>query len=209
MPTLEIDAIRHAAGGPFSLKLEAGECVGLQGPSGSGKTLLLRAAADLDPHEGQARLDGRPASAYQPSEWRRAVGYLPAESAWWEETVGPHFMDASGASPTELLVALGFDPAALSWTISRLSTGERQRLALARLLIRKPRALLLDEPTAALDPENASRVEALLRSYRLENASPILFVSHDKGQLGRFADRAYRIAAGSLSPSGLEGVVSG
>lgn len=208
MPALELDAIRHAAGGPFSLTLESGECVGLQGPSGSGKTLLLRAITDLDPHEGEARLDGRPASDFRPSEWRRAVGYLPAESAWWEETVGPHFPDPSGPDLETLLESLDFKLDVLGWTISRLSTGERQRLALARLIVRRPRALLLDEPTAALDSANALRVESLLQEYQREHAAPILLVSHDSGQLTRLANRAYRIAAGSLSPSGLEGVIS-
>lgn len=208
MPTLELDALRHAVGGPFSLTIAPGECVGLQGPSGSGKTMLLRAIADLDPHEGEARLDSRPASGFRPAQWRRAVGYLPAESAWWEETVAPHFPDPDSAPLKEMLASLGFEPEVLGWTVSRLSTGERQRLAFARLLIRAPQALLLDEPTAALDPENTRRVESVLQHYRDEVSPPILLVSHDSGQLTRLADRSYALAAGSLSPSGLEGVVS-
>jgi ABC-type iron transport system FetAB ATPase subunit len=208
MPTLELDAIRHCAGGPFSLSLSPGECVGLQGPSGSGKTLLLRAVADLDPHEGEARLDGRSASTFRPSDWRRSVTYLPAESAWWEETVRPHFPSTEGSDLTGLLSSLGFDSEVMDWSISRLSTGERQRLAFARMLVRSPKALLLDEPTASLDAENTERIESLVASYHRAHAAPVLLVSHDPGQLIRMTDRSYRIAGGSLSPSGLDAVKS-
>ncbi len=201
MPTLELDAIRNLAGGPFSLEISPGECVGLQGPSGCGKTLLLRAVADLDPHEGEARLDGKPAADFRPSDWRSAVALLPAESAWWEETVRPHFPSVNHGDPEDVLQKLGFGPEVMDWNVSRLSTGERQRLAFARMLVRSPKALLLDEPTASLDSVNIERVESLLTAYRQAFKVPVLLVSHDKGQLLRATDRSYRIAGGSLSPT--------
>lgn len=208
MPTLEIDAIRHIAGGPFSLNLSEGECVGLQGPSGSGKTLLLRAIADLDPHEGEVRLDGRPAGEFRPTEWRQAVGYLPAESAWWATTVRPHFPTPYLPEWDGMLSTLGFEADVLDWTIARLSTGERQRLSFARLIARSPQALLLDEPTASLDAENIERVEQLVTTYRRSRSAPVLLVSHDKAQILRMTQRSYRIAGGSLSPSGFDPVTT-
>lgn len=174
--------------------MEAGECVCLSGPSGSGKTVLLRAVADLDPHAGTARLDGRSAETFHPTQWRQAVGLLPAESQWWHDRVGPHFHRIEH----ERWERLGFEAGAVNWSVARLSTGERQRLALLRLLANGPRALLLDEPTASLDPENTERVEALIDAYRHAMEAPLLWVSHDPAQIRRVADRHFRIDNGRL-----------
>jgi putative ABC transport system ATP-binding protein len=73
----------------------------------------------------------------------------------------------------------------LEWTVSRLSTGERQRLALARLLALQPQVLLLDEATANLDPPNRDRVEDLIQDYRREQGAAVLWVSHDPDQRRR------------------------
>src|SRR5437762_11925398 len=74
-----------------SFTLSATECIAVKGPSGAGKTLLLRAIADLDPNQGVVTLDGRDRSTIAAPEWRRLVGYVPAEPGWWAETVGEHF----------------------------------------------------------------------------------------------------------------------
>ena len=100
----------------------------------------------------------------------------------------------------ERLEALGFSDDVMNWVVSRLSTGERQRLALLRLLINRPRALLLDEPTASLDPSNVGPVENLLEDYRKETKAPMLWVSHDPPQADRVADRKYEISEGRLKP---------
>ncbi|RMD70089.1 MAG: ATP-binding cassette domain-containing protein [Gammaproteobacteria bacterium] len=167
----------------FDLALGEGECLGITGPSGSGKTLLLRAIADLDPHGGEVCLDGIPYRHIPPALWRQKVGFLPAESAWWGRTVGEHF-----ACLPPCLEALGFSREAMGWSVERLSSGERQRLALARLLCNLPRVLLLDEPTAHLDGESARRVEAVVRTY-LQEGGAALWVSHDGRQIGRMAHR--------------------
>ncbi len=86
----------------------------------------------------------------------------------------------------------------MSWEIGRLSSGERQRLALARLLENEPIVLLLDEPSASLDIENAKRVENLVTAYKKNRGAAILWVSHDPSQIKRVADRHV-----SLSPNGL------
>jgi len=171
---------------PMDFRVPPGECLGLSGPSGCGKSLLLRALADLDPHGGgEVALNGEKRSATPAPAWRRMVGMLPAESRWWHDAVAPHFPDGHGAE--DLLEALGFDAEALAWQVSRLSAGEKQRLALARLLARSPRALLLDEPTANLDPESAGRVEGVIAAFRKDHAAPVVWVSHQSAQLDRAA----------------------
>ena len=186
---IEIDAVRFLSFGPFSLDVGRGEIVGLHGPSGAGKSLLLRAVADLDPHEGEVRLDGIAAAAMPAPVWRRKVGLLPSEPQWWGERVGEHFDEVAR---TEWIEPLGFDAGALDWEVAQLSSGERQRLGLARLLAKEPEVLLLDEPTANLDKENTTRVETLVRAAD----RPTVWVSHDLAQLERIADRRFRLDGG-------------
>lgn len=176
--------------------IPSGESMGLAGPSGAGKTLLLRALADLDPHQGQMWLDGTAATQIPVDQWRRQVGLLPAESAWWHDTVGPHFNGAGD----DLLSAVGFGREVMSWQVSRLSSGERQRLALIRLLCMHPKVLLLDEPSANLDAENTLLVENLLNRYCAEHQPAVIWVSHDPGQLSRNCDRICVIQDGRLAP---------
>jgi len=167
--------------GPCDILVDAGACTAVAGASGSGKTLLLRALADLAPHEGDVLVGGDAQSSMPGPAWRRRVGYLPTESAWWADTVGEHF---DGGVPAEL----GFEPGVAKWEVGRLSSGERQRLALLRLLARRPEALLLDEPTANLDEENRAAVENLVARYRAEHGAATLWVTHDEAQRARVAD---------------------
>jgi ABC-type iron transport system FetAB ATPase subunit len=180
--------------GPVDLALTAGECVVIGGPSGAGKTLLLRAIADLDVHQGEAELEGVACSALRAHEWRTRVGLLPAESQWWGERIGDHFTHLDEA----LLAELGFAPEVMAWEVARCSTGERQRLALLRLLQNEPRVLLLDEPTASLDAENVARVEALIARLREQWKLAVLWISHDAAQAARIATRRLRMVDGQL-----------
>ncbi len=191
---LSVNGLRTRAGGPADFELQSGEIVALRGASGSGKSLMLRALADLDPAEGAVSLEGTPREAIPAPEWRRRVAYVPAESGWWADRVRDHF--ATGAE--DLVTALGLDPAALDWEVARLSSGERQRLAIARALVLAPRVWLLDEPTGALDADSAGRVEALLRDGRGRGAA-ILIVTHDAEQARRLADRTLHMAEGRLA----------
>ncbi|MBC8158803.1 MAG: ATP-binding cassette domain-containing protein, partial [Alphaproteobacteria bacterium] len=159
---LEISNLRGPHLGPVDLTLDAGECVAISGPSGAGKSLLLRAIADLDPSEGSVVLDGMMRESIPAPQWRSRVGYLPAESGWWAERVGDHFLDAANATVQSLLERLSLPGKSLDWEVGRLSTGEKQRLSLVRLLERGPRVLLLDEPTSALDDETRASVEAII-----------------------------------------------
>ena len=208
MAGLRLDAIGHRLLAPVDLTVAAGELVFLSGPSGSGKSLLLRAVADLDPNAGEVWLGDESRSSMTPPHWRRRVGLLLAESCWWAESVGEHLPTAttkSAAPPlADWLAQLGFGADVLGWSIARLSTGERQRLALIRLLAQQPEALLLDEVTANLDPVNRERVETLVESYRRSGQAAVLWVSHDPEQRRRLAappgGRSYVIRDGHLEP---------
>lgn len=193
---LRVRGLMTKAGGPADLDLAGGEIVCVRGASGAGKSLMLRALADLDPAEGEITLDGTPRAAIAAPDWRRRVAYVPAESGWWADRVRPHF---SGG--TEIVAALGLDPAALDWEVRRLSTGERQRLAIARALAMEPQVWLLDEPTGALDPAAGEQVEALLREGRAKGAA-ILVVTHDAEQARRLGDRTLLMQAGRLAAAG-------
>jgi len=196
MAGLRLEGIRTTVLEPVDLDVPAGELTFVSGPSGSGKSLLLRAVADLDPHDGEAWLGVTARSSLPAPEWRRRVGLLPAESHWWGELVGDHFAADAG----ELLDRLGFGPDVLGWTVARLSTGERQRLALARLLANGPEVLLLDEATANLDPTNRDRVEAIVEDYRRDHGVAVLWVSHDPEQRRRLRGRRLVIRERRLEP---------
>ena len=195
MSTLSLQGLRGNGGGPYDLTIAPGECVGLSGPSGSGKTLLLRAIVDLDPHEGRVLLDGKASHDTKAPLWRRQVAMMPSEIFWWHEVVGDHFTAVNDA----WLSALGFDKSVLQQPLNRLSTGERQRLGLIRMISGKPKALLLDEPTAALDDRTARKVEDLVAAYRKENDAPVLWVGHNTDQLQRVATRRFVMNKGVLT----------
>jgi len=178
-----------------ALSLAAAECVAITGPSGAGKTLLLRAIADLDPCSGEVLLDGTPRPRIAGPEWRRRVMLVPAEPGWWAVQVLEHFYRPP---PPALLERLGFADQTLDWAIDRLSTGERQRLALARALVLEPQVLLLDEPTSALDADSRRAVETLLRDF-LRGGGAILMTTHDPRQARRMGARAVRVANGVVS----------
>lgn len=165
------------------------ELVCLSGASGSGKSLLLRAIADLIVHKGEAYLDKDKCSSIHPVQWRKWVGLLPAESAWWLDRVGDHFLKEK--NPHFDLLNLSAD--SFNWDISRCSTGEKQRLAIVRLLEQKPKVLLLDEPTASLDPVSVTAVETLIKNYANEFKVPVIWVSHDRQQIKRLAQREFKI----------------
>lgn len=180
--------------GPISVSLDSAECVCLTGKSGSGKSLLLRALADLDSHDGKVLLDGEEQQSIAAPAWRRSVAYLAAESQWWMPRVIDHFPQADKVD----VRVLGFDEDVLGWEVTRLSSGEKQRLALLRALQFEPRVLLLDEITANIDSENTGHVEALVKEYLVSRQAATLWVTHEPEQIRRVADRQIVISKGKL-----------
>ncbi len=191
----EIADLKTPFVGPVSLSIASGECVSLRGASGAGKSLLLRAIADLDPNEGDVRLDRQSRNRMPAPQWRRLVAMIPAESGWWTDNVSDHFKP--GAETAALLDAVGL-PESLDWKVNRLSTGEKQRLALARALHNKPQVLLLDEPTSALDDRATERVEDIVRRQQDQGVA-ILLVTHDQAQARRLGGRHFLMEDGCLS----------
>ncbi len=193
---LQLKGLQRLHVGPIDLQLHAGECVSVMGPSGAGKSVLLRMIADLDPHAGEAWLNDAACSAMPAPQWRKQVTYVPAESGWWSEEVRAHFPPQFDFA--RWLPLLGLDPQAGDWPVDRLSTGERQRLALLRALRPDGKVLLLDEPTSGLDENAVLAVENLLRMQMQEHRIAILMVTHSQAQADRMAARQTTLHNGAL-----------
>ncbi len=184
---LKIDHIRIGALPPLSFTVPAGECLSVEGPSGAGKTRLLRAIADLDPATGQVFLDGAERGEMPAVRWRRQVRYVAAEPAWWAPTPRAHMPPSARPDRLQRLCnSLALPDAILDRSVAELSTGERQRLAMVRAVLDEPRVLLLDEPTAALDPENAALADEVIRFETLAGRIVVL-VSHNPAEVERLA----------------------
>jgi ABC-type iron transport system FetAB ATPase subunit len=194
---LLVKELRSEFAGPFELTLGAGACAAITGPSGSGKSLFLRMIADLDPNQGEVWLHGIERASLPAPEWRKRATYVSAESGWWADTVIEHFAVNKRSEVAALAARLGVHADLLDASISRLSTGEKQRLSLVRALLRSPPVLLLDEPTGPLDEESVVRVEALLQE-RMATGTSIVLVTHDPNQAERLGHQRYRMAAGHL-----------
>ncbi len=190
---ITVKALTRPGLGPIEFTLAGGQAMAVMGPSGAGKSLLLRALADLDPSDGEVSLDGEDRAQIPAPVWRRRVAFVAAESGWWADTVASHFEDLDLAA--RLLPRLNLDAGALSWPVSRLSTGEKQRLSLIRTLIQKPQVLLLDEPTSALDDDAKACVEELIQGQADDGVS-LIIVTHDKSQAERLGARILKMQDG-------------
>lgn len=180
--------------GPIELSVFRGELIGITGDSGSGKTLLLRAIADLIEHQGEVHWDDRDSRSMAGHQWRKKVGLMPANPVWWYDHVGDHFTEKESQGPS----AVGLPNDAAAWDVARLSSGETQRLALARLLDRRPECLLLDEPTANLDATSERRIEGVIRDYVARENASCLLISHQQALLDRLCERRFVMRGRSL-----------
>jgi ABC-type lipoprotein export system ATPase subunit len=196
---LSLQDLKSPLAGPFDLELAAGECLAITGESGAGKSLFLRMIADLDPNEGEVSLDGAPRDSMPAPAWRRLAPYVAAESGWWLRTAAEHFAGDRLQAARELAARLGVGGAQFDGEVARLSTGERQRLAIVRALVLESPVLLLDEPTGPLDPESTAKVEAVLLE-RLKAGVAIVLVSHDTAQAGRLGARLRMMRDRRLEP---------
>ena len=178
---------------PLSFEVPPGECLAVEGPSGSGKTRLLRAIADLDPAPGSVYFEAIERGEMPGYEWRRRVRYVPTETGWWAATPRQHIPGGTDARFEKLLPTLGLSREISDRPVSELSTGERQRLGLARALLDDARVLLLDEPCASLDAVSGALVEETIR-YQLLSGRCVVLVTHVEGQAGRLAHSRLQLA---------------
>lgn len=198
------------------LAVAAGRVVALLGENGSGKSTLLKALAGiLPPRAGRILLDGRPLSSVPRREAARRLGYLPQS---FESLFPMKAMDLVLLGRTPRLGPLGMPGAAdraaaeraldavdaLSLAVAdirEMSGGERQRVLLARVLAGEPEVLLLDEPTANLDPRHRFLVMAVLRRHTQAGGS-VVFSTHEVDIAASGADEAALLSAGRLRALG-------
>jgi putative ABC transport system ATP-binding protein len=183
------------------------------GPSGAGKTTLLRLCNRLEaPDAGTIAFCGNPLPEVDVLRHRRRVGLVFQQPVLFGGTVRDNLLVARpDAGDTDLRTAVdgvGLPEELLDAEADRLSTGEAQRVCLARTLITRPSVLLLDEPTSALDPDNRCaferRILALVRGEADTFAEPVptLWVTHDHDQLHRVADHVLALDGGRLVYAG-------
>ncbi|PZN95283.1 MAG: ABC transporter [Alphaproteobacteria bacterium] len=192
--------------GATDIVLHPGALVGLVGPNGAGKTTLLRALAGLGHGPGTVTLDGTPL-AVLPARLRAArLAWLPADRdvAWPMRARDVVALGLAGAGNDDAVAdALArADAAAFAdRRVDTLSTGERARVLLARALVNRPAVLLLDEPTANLDPGHRLHVMDLLRAEAGRGAI-VLVALHDLDLAMTRCDRLLLVADGALVADG-------
>ena len=171
----------------------------LAGPSGAGKSTLLRLLNRLaDPTRGEIAYRGRPLRERDVLALRREVCLVPQLPALLEGTVadnvayGPR-LAGRGCDVSRALRLAGLDDSFAGRDARRLSVGEQQRVMLARALALEPAVLLLDEPTSALDEDSKAAVERTLLDLRERLSLSFVFVTHERAQAERLADRVIEL----------------
>ncbi len=183
----------------INLTVEPGDFLGIIGPNGSGKTTLLRVMLGLlVPQEGSVRLFGQPPASFR--EWRR-VGYVPQRAVLdpslpvtVQEVVASGLVAslsllqrigrAQRLRVSEALARAGMEAHARA-RIGALSTGQQQRVLIARALVSDPELIILDEPTGGVDPEAQTSFYAMLHHLNREREVTLVLVSHDIGVVAK------------------------
>ncbi|MGY2003572.1 ABC transporter ATP-binding protein [Blastococcus sp. SYSU DS1024] len=198
-----------------------GGWLGIIGPNGSGKSTLLRSVLGLHAHHGEVRIDGVPTTGMSRRDRARLLAYAP-QLPVLPEGVSTRDYVMLGRTPHRPLLAAprDVDRAVVADVMARLeltgladravltlSGGEQQRAVLARALAQQPRALLLDEPTAALDLGHAQQVLDLLDHLRRQDGLTVVSTLHDLTLAGQYADRLTLLAEGRVAAEGAPGEV--
>jgi len=191
----------------FSFQFYPGKVYTFLGPSGAGKSSILRLFNRLDePSAGDVVFQGKPACDYPPCDLRTGVGYLFQVPYLFPGTVRDNLLFANDNITNERMAELiritELEPNVLDRDSESLSVGQKQRVALARLLATDPKVVLLDEPTAALDPTITERIETVIRKLATEQKLAVLMVSHHPQQALRVGDEGLLIVAGRLIEHG-------
>ena len=191
----------------LSFRVEPGEVYALLGPNGAGKTSALRCLATLvRPTAGTARVDGADVIR-SPLQVRRRIGFLAASMGLYErltarELVG-YFADLQGVGNggrddrvEEMIRTFGLEDFADRYC-GRLSTGQRQRVSIARAMVHDPPALILDEPTLGLDVVSGQAIRDFIQRERARGKA-ILFSTHQMAEVELLADRIGVLAQGRI-----------
>ena len=186
--------------------VDPGEIIGLLGPNGSGKTTLIRILTGyLHPDEGEVRVDGLDV-LQERLEVQDRIGYLPENAPLYPElTTQEHLKMVAdlrripekeqAARLSEAIRATGLEDH-LTRPIGELSKGYRQRVGLAQALVHKPKVLILDEPTAGLDPTQIAEVRRLIR--RLAGSSTVLISTHVLSEVEATCERVIMLLNGEV-----------
>ncbi|MFD1794436.1 ABC transporter ATP-binding protein [Paracoccus aurantiacus] len=200
-----------------SLDIQDGESVGLVGESGCGKSTLTRAILGLDPLQGgEIRLDGQAvtAGAAMPADLRAKVQVVfqdpfgSFDPRWRVDRLIAEPFHLTGRPRdwrqriAQALAEVGIEPSAAGRYVHEFSGGQRQRLAIARALIIRPRLIVLDEAVSALDVRVRAQVLDLLAELRRTHGMAYLFISHDLGVVRGVTDRVLVMDKGSIVEEG-------
>lgn len=210
-PTFAFDRVEVTSGGarrlgPFTAAVPADGVTVVAGPSGAGKSTLLRLCNRLEvATAGSVSFRGAPVHEIDPLVLRRRVGMVFQRPALFPGTVEDNLRvaDPSGgpASFGEALEGAGLSRSFLGRVADELSGGEAQRACLARTLVTRPEALLMDEPTSSLDP-SATRVLERLALDLAADGVPVVWVTHDLDQAARVGERLLVLVDGRLADDG-------
>lgn len=193
--------------GEFSYGFYRNRIYNILGPSGAGKSSLLRLFNRLDEiSNGRLFYKDKELREYSPCGLRREIGYLFQTPYLFPKTVKDNFIYVDSSltddAIVEMLAEVNLGSDYLHSTVEVLSVGEKQRIALARLLAMNPRVMLLDEPTSALDERNSSKILKLIKGLISQKDITVIMVTHDPRQALDMGGEALLLVDGRLVEHG-------